>query len=55
MNKAPSIYRTITLKYDLANDRVEYENPDGMTYLEILGVIKFAEMMMTSEIVKADD
>lgn len=54
MKRLP-MYRSITLKYDMANDRVEYDNPDGMTYLEIMGLIKFAELMMATEIVKSDD
>lgn len=53
--QAVPIYREITLRYDLANDRVEYDNPDSMTYLEIMGLIKFAELMMAAEIVKSDE
>lgn len=53
--EAPPIYREITLRYDVANDRVEYDNPDSMTYLEIMGLIKFAELMMAAEVMKSDE
>lgn len=53
MSAAP-VYRTFTIKYDMANDRVEYDNPDDMTYLEILGLIKYAEMQMTADVVRSD-
>lgn|GEM_PF-5329411 len=52
--EASPVYRTLTIKYDMANDRVEYDNPDGMTYLEILGLIKYAEMQMTADVVRSD-
>lgn len=51
---ASPMYRTFVIKYDMANDRVEYDNPDEMTYLEILGLIKFAEMQMTADVVRSD-
>jgi hypothetical protein len=50
--EAPPLYRTLTLRYDMANDRAEYDNPDEMTYIEVLGLIKYIEMMLTAEIVK---
>lgn len=52
---APPIYRTFTIKYDMANDKVDYDNPDDLTYLEILGMIKFCEMGLAVDMMKQDD
>lgn len=46
--------RSITINYDLINEKVTYENPDGMTYVEILGLIKYCEMMMAIDAMKGE-
>ncbi len=53
--KQAKLTRSITITYDLINEVVNYENHDGMTYVEILGLIKFCEMQMAIDMMKNTD
>lgn len=56
MEKAKSgVIRTLTLSYDLVNGVMDYDNPDDMTYLEVLGLVKFFEVMLTAEMLADQD
>jgi hypothetical protein len=44
--------RSFVINYDLINEVVSYDNPDGMSYVEILGLTKYCEMMMGIDMMK---
>lgn len=46
--------RSLIINYDMIEEIVSYENPDGMSYVEILGLIKYTEMMMAVDMMKED-
>lgn len=49
------LIRSFTITYDMIDEVVNYENPDNMSYVEILGLIKYCEMMMAVELMKEDE
>lgn len=47
--------RTFTITYDLLGEVVNYENPDSMTYVEILGLIKYCEMQLAIDMMNSKE
>jgi hypothetical protein len=49
------LLRTFTITYDLLEEVVNYDNPDSMTYIEILGLIKYCEMRLALDMMKNNE
>ncbi|EHS59454.1 hypothetical protein [Paenibacillus sp. Aloe-11] len=43
---APTMTKQIIIEFDVLTGDVDYKNPDQLTYIEALGMIEFAKMMI---------
>lgn len=51
MNEAPSLVKQFIIEMDIVNGTVDYKNPDGLTSIQVLGMIEFAKVLITKELI----
>jgi len=44
--QAPELKKRLVIEFDVVNGYVELDNEDEMSYIEILGALEYAKMML---------
>ena len=47
--KAPALKKRLVIEFDVVNGYVELDNEDNMSYIEILGALEYAKMMLIKD------
>lgn len=49
IQQAPPLVKQFIIELDVVNGTVDYKNPDNLSYFQVCGMIKYAELMITRE------
>ncbi|WP_199615040.1 hypothetical protein [Paenibacillus alkalitolerans] len=55
MSEVASLKKQFIIEIDVIDGSVDYTNPDELSYVEVLGMIEFAKLMITREFLNEDD